>query len=125
MTAGYGSKRGQFTAEGFGDALPFERLTWSNLYLCGTRFVSSGEGEVRVQTGDARAEPPFLGPRGPGKLVSVLESSLFAPEGRPAGPFAAGGVFVVQSDVGTLSAVFLSELPKNPALEQGLTGGKS
>jgi hypothetical protein len=117
VEVGYGSRRAQFAADGFGGALPFERLTWSNLYLCGTRLVSSGEGRVLVGAAapGAKLEPPFAGPRDGAPLNSVLESALFAPAERPAPPYATGGVFVVQSDVGTLTAVFLSDLPQPPA----------
>lgn len=112
LTAGYGSKRAQFRAEGLGAGLPFDSLSWSNLYLCGTRFVSSGGGQVKVQTGTAPPVFPFQGGRAPVPLRAIFESTLFAPEDRPAGPEAFGGVLVVQSDVGTITAVFLDPLPE-------------
>lgn len=112
MAAGYGSKRAQFRATGFGSALPFDTLTWSNLYLCGTRLVSSGAGEVKIQTETDAPAFPFQGGREPVPLRSIFESSLFGPEERPAGPKALGGVLVVQSDVGTITGVFLAPLPE-------------
>ena len=110
IQAGYGAKRAQFRATGLGFGLPFDTLEWSNLYQCGTRLVSSGEGIVTTKSSEDIARVPFQDGRDPIPLISVFESSLFAPAERPAGPNAVGGVFVVQSDVGTITGVFLSEI---------------
>ncbi|WP_300038630.1 hypothetical protein [uncultured Roseobacter sp.] len=115
LRAGYGSGRASFAASGFDADLPFDSLTWENLFLCGTRFVSSGKGVVSVRTGDGPALPPFKTGREPVPFTAVFESSQFAPEERPGPPVAAGGVFAIESDAGTLTAVFLSDLP--PAVE--------
>lgn len=111
MRAGYGSARASFTATNFDAALPFDTLNWSNLFLCGTRFVSSGKGVVTVQKADGPALSPFKLDRAPAALTAVFESSLLATRDRPAPPAGFGGVFVIQSDNGTMTAVFLSDQP--------------
>lgn len=111
MNTGYGSKRAQFTAQGLRAGLPFDRLNWTNLYLCGTRIVSSGEGEVTIASPNVAATAPFQSEGAPVALRSVFESSIFAPEARPAAPANIGGVLVVQSDAGTITGVFLSSQP--------------
>lgn len=112
MLAGYGSKRATFTASGFDtDTLPFEALTWSNLFMCGTRFVSSGKGSVQVQSGDGIGQPPFKTGREQSPFTAVFEASQFAPQERPAPPTSLGGVFSIESDIGTITGVFLSAQP--------------
>ena len=112
MTAGYASRRGSFSASGFDKDLSFDRLTWSNLFLCGTRFVSSGKGVVGVQKGDGPVLAPFKNDRDPAPFGALFESSQFAPAERPAPPNSFGGVLVIQSDNGTIVAVFLSDQAK-------------
>lgn len=109
MLAGYGSARGGFTASGFDAALPFDTLNWSNLFLCGTRIVSSGKGNVTVRQGDGPALSPFKADRAPAAFNALFESSLLAATERPGPPQGFGGVFVIQSDNGTMTAVFLSD----------------
>ncbi|MCY4333712.1 MAG: hypothetical protein OXC60_03455 [Litoreibacter sp.] len=114
FTAGYGSKRGVMdvagiTGEGASD-LGFIQLTWDQLFLCGTRFVSSGQGSLKAQTpDDGPVLAPFQTGREPVPLRATFEATQFAPPDRPGPPTSLGGVFVLESDVGTLSAVFLSE----------------
>ncbi|WP_298841270.1 hypothetical protein [uncultured Roseobacter sp.] len=115
LQAGYGSGRGAFAASGFDADLPFDRLTWTNLFQCGGRFVSSGKGVVSVQDGDGPLLPPFKTGRDAVPFRAVFESAQFAPEERPAPPVSAGGTFLIESDAGTLTGVFLSDLP--PAAE--------
>lgn len=109
LAAGYGAKRAQFTAKDLGGSLPFDTLSWSNLYQCGTRLLSSGEGRVTIKSGTDVPTVPFQTGRDPVALNAIFESSLFAPEERPALPEKAGGIFIVQSDVGTITGVFLSD----------------
>ncbi|MEO9651735.1 MAG: hypothetical protein ABJ360_18270 [Roseobacter sp.] len=109
MKAGYGSARGELTANAFDVELPFDTLKWTGLFLCGTRFVSSGKGVVTVQKGEGAALSPFKADRAPAAFRALFESSLLAASERPAPPVAYGGVFVIQSDNGTMTAVFLSD----------------
>ncbi|MFK7762657.1 MAG: hypothetical protein AB8B62_05310 [Roseobacter sp.] len=111
MEAGYGSARGSLTANGFDAALPFESLKWRNLFLCGTRFVSSGQGVVTVQTENGPPLPPFKADREAAAFTALFESGQFTPQDRLGPPVAIGGVFVIQSDSGTLTGVFLSDQP--------------
>lgn len=108
--AGYGSKRGTLTVSGFSGDLGFDTLTWTRLYLCGARFVSSGQGQVRVSS-DGKARYPFQTGREPIPLRSAFEAAQFASVTRPGPPAWLGGVFVIESDQGTISAVFLSDDP--------------
>ncbi|WP_282063744.1 hypothetical protein [Roseobacter litoralis] len=112
MKAGFATQRGSFSATDFDKSLSFDRLIWSNLFLCGTRFVSSGKGVVGVQTGDGPVLAPFKADRNPAPFGALFESSQFAPTERPAPPESFGGVLVIQSDNGTIIAVFLSDQAK-------------
>ncbi|WP_375229596.1 hypothetical protein [Roseobacter sp. S98] len=111
FTAGYGSGQGTFAASGFDAELPFDQISWTNLFQCGGRFVSSGKGVVTVQKGDGPPLPPFKTGRDAVPFRAVFESAQFAPEERPAPPVSAGGTFLIESDAGTLTGVFLSDLP--------------
>jgi len=109
---GYGSGRSSFDATGFsvseGPALPFTLLNWSGLGACGPRIVSSGQGSVKVLTEDGSVISPFSKGRSPEKLRSSFEAAQFdGPEGSGP-PEGLGGVFLIESDAGTLSGVFLS-----------------
>ena len=115
LAAGYGSGRAMFQASGFAPMLPFDSLSWSNLFLCGARFVSSGQGQVLVGAADGPKAPPFQSGRDPVPLKSIFESSQFAPDPRPGAPATIGGIFVVSSDAGTLTGVFLSGVPETKA----------
>lgn len=114
MQAGYGSQSGSLTASGFDADLPFDTLSWSNLLLCGTRFVSGGQGIVTVQTEGGPPLAPFKTDRATAPFVALFEAALFAPQERPATPTSLGGIFVIQSDNGTLRAVFLSDQLPEP-----------
>lgn len=111
MRAGYGSGRAQITANDFSPSLPFDRLEWSGLVLCGTRFVSGGQGVVTVQQGDGPRLPPFKEGRDAPVFTALFESAQFAPAERLGPPASVGGVFVIQSDSGTITSVFLSDQP--------------
>lgn len=110
---GYGSGRARFVANSLevsdGAALPFESVTWSNLGVCGTRVISSGQGSVQVVSDEGRTTSPFATGRSVAPARSNFESMQFASQERPAPPDAFGGIFSVESDIGTLSAVFLSD----------------
>jgi len=108
--AGYGSGRGTLAISDLSGDLGFTELTWTRLFLCGTRFVSSGQGEVRVSSGK-RSSYPFQTGREPVPLRSIFEASQFAAVDRPGPPLWFGGVLLVESDAGTISAVFLSDDP--------------
>ena len=110
LTAGFGTQRGQFTADLAGGGLPFTRISWSNLFLCGGRFVSSGQGQVLV-TDAAGTHPPFQGGADPVPLVSSFAAALIAPATRPAAPFGVGGAFAVQSDLGAITGTFMTDAP--------------
>lgn len=109
---GYGSGRGAFEIAGLkvieGPPLEFTGLTWSRLGLCGSRMTSSGQGEVRVIRRDGRRALPFAKGRAPVPLRAKFESSHFAAKSRPAPPTGHGGVFIIESDEGTISGVFLT-----------------
>lgn len=111
LTAGFGTKRANLDVDLSGAGLPFTRISWDNLYLCGARFVSSGQGQVTVTDRAGKTAPPFQTGAEPAALNSRLEAVLVAPETRPAPPQGAGGVFAVQSDLGSISGVFLSDQP--------------
>ncbi len=116
--AGYGSGRGSFTifelpTDG---RVTFSELTWTELFLCGARFVSSGQGEVQVSVSGARRYP-FQTGREPVPLRASFEASQFAPMDRPGPPQSFGGILIIESDLGTISAVFLSDDPPEPAPE--------
>ena len=110
MTAGFGTQRAQFVAELPGGALPFSRITWSNIFLCGTRLVSSGQGQVLI-TDASGTHPPFQAGGDAVPLISSLDATLIAPAQRPAAPFGVGGAFAIQSDRGAITGVFLSGPP--------------
>lgn len=111
LTAGYGTQRARLTVDLAGAGLPFTSLSWDNLYLCGARFVSSGQGQVLVTDRAGKTAPPFQTGAEPAALTSRLEAALVAAENRPAPPQGVGGVFAVQSDLGTISGIFLSDQP--------------
>lgn len=111
LTVGYGSKRAGLRIDLSGGALPFARLDWSNLYLCGARLVSSGQGEVSVTDASGASAPPFARAGQPVPLLSRFDAVLIAPDARPAPPAGIGGVFLIQSDLGTITGVFLSDPP--------------
>lgn len=111
MRAGYGSGRAVITASGFSPDMPFDTLQWTNLFLCGTRFISSGQGVVTVQTTDGPPLSPFQDGRDKPAFTALFESAQFAPEERLGPPASLGGIFVVQSDNGTLTGVFLADQP--------------
>ncbi|MDW3223296.1 MAG: hypothetical protein R8G34_10480 [Paracoccaceae bacterium] len=110
---GYGSGRARFLAKSLevteGAALPFDSLTWANLGVCGTRVISSGQGSVKVVSEEGRTTSPFAIGRSVAPARSNFESMQFANQERPAPPDAFGGIFSIESDIGTLSAVFLSD----------------
>lgn len=114
IDVGYGSGRARFvvsaleTSDGVG--LPFETLIWDNLGICGTRVVSSGQGSVKVVSPEGRRSSPFVTGRSVAPARSNFESMQFANQERPAPPDGFGGIFSIESDVGTLSAVFLSDV---------------
>ena len=113
MQAGYGSGRGNFAASGFSN-LPFDALNWTGLFMCGTRFVSGGQGSITVQAEGGPPLPPFKTGREAVEFTALFESTQFAPIERLAPPIAIGGVFVIQSDSGTITAVFLSDHVEEP-----------
>ncbi len=116
LQAGYGSARASLSASGFDGSLPFDVLQWTNLYLCGTRFVSSGQGIVTVQQDGGPALSPFKTDRAAPAFTALFESSLFAPEERLGPPASIGGIFVIQSDSGTLIGALLSDQPVPPVV---------
>lgn len=115
MTVGYAAQRARLEVDLHEGGLPFTRLSWDNLYLCGGRVVSSGQGQVTVSDRAGRSLPPFQSGAGPARLTSRLEASLFAPQTRPAPPFGLGGVLSVKSDLGAITGVFLSASPEGAA----------
>ncbi len=110
---GFGSGRSTFTVDALqvtsGAALPFATLTWGPLGLCGARVVSSGQGAIKLVAEDGRKVSPFLTGRAPTPLRSSFEAAQFAADDRPGPPGRFGGVFLIESDEGTISAVFLSD----------------
>ena len=115
MQVGYGSGRAEFRAGDFsvtsGPALPFARLRWTRLGLCGARLVSTGQGVVSLYDA-AGTRIPTLGPGAdPTAGVLLFESSQFAPGANADGPIAVGGVFAVQGDAVSLTGAFLSRSP--------------
>ena len=110
---GFGSGRSTFTVDALqvtsGAALPFATLTWGPLGLCGARVVSSGQGAIKLVSEDGRKVSPFLTGRAPTPLRSSFEAAQFAADDRPGPPGRFGGVFLIESDEGTISAVFLSD----------------
>lgn len=109
LSAGYGTRRANLTVDVPSGGLPFTQLSWTNLYLCGARFVSSGQGQVMVTSRDGARAAPFQTGSEPVELQSRLEAVLVAPDNRPAPPQGVGGVFAVQSDLGSITGVFLSD----------------
>ena len=111
-SVGYGSRRATFTVSGLsttsGPTLPFSKLTWHNLGQCGTRVVSSGQGSIRITTEEGRNISPFAAGRSPTPLRSSFEAAQFARSDRPGPPDRIGGVFLIEADAGTISAVFIS-----------------
>jgi len=113
VVVGYGSNTATFTLSGVtttsGEAMPFVSLEWRNLGLCGTRVLSTGQGTVRLLSEDGRRVSPFTDGRSLPALLSSFEALHFnaAPPPSPPGDF--GGIFSIESDIGTLAAVFLSQ----------------
>lgn len=112
-TVGYGSRRAQFTVSDLkstsGPEFPFATLIWHNLGQCGTRVVSSGQGSVKMKSLEGWKINPFAAGRAPTPLRSSFESAQFARADRPGPPDRFGGVFLIEADAGTISAVFLSD----------------
>lgn len=109
LVVGYGTRRAELNAELSGGGLPFTRLRWTNLFLCGARFVSSGQGQITVTDAAGATGQPFGQGDQPVPFRAAFESSLFASGERPAPPDAVGGVFMIESDVGAITGVFLSD----------------
>ncbi|WP_296426455.1 hypothetical protein [Yoonia sp.] len=115
MLVGYGSGRATFRAGDFtvtdGAALPFARLRWTRLGLCGARLVSSGQGVASLYDADER-RVPTLGPNAdPTAGVLLFDASQFAASDTTDAPSDVGGVFAIQGDATSLTGVFLSRPP--------------
>lgn len=112
---GYGSGRATFVLSDItpttGQPMPFVSLEWRNLGICGARVVSTGQGTVRLLSEDGRRVSPFVEGRGLPTLLSSFESMQFDSAPPPAPPAGFGGIFSIESDLGTLAAVFLSQPP--------------
>lgn len=112
---GYGSGRATFLLSDIttttGEPMPFVSLEWRNLGLCGARVVSTGQGTVRLLSEDGRRISPFNDGRELPTLLSSFESVQFDSTSPPAPPAGFGGIFAIESDLGTLAAVFLSQQP--------------
>ncbi len=112
MRLGFGSQRATFSISNLriesGPALPFARLRWTRLGLCGARVVSSGQGVVSMYDHDDGRIPTF-GPNAvPSEGVLVFQATQFAADPSAPGPSDLGGVLAIQGDASSLTAVFLS-----------------
>lgn len=105
---GYGSQQAQLSIDASGAGLPFDGVTWSRLGICGTRIVSSGQGQVFFVQPDGARIAPFQSGREIAPIRAVLESSQFARAERPGTPDSFGGTFIIAGDTGTLTGVFLA-----------------
>ncbi|GFE50691.1 hypothetical protein So717_24440 [Roseobacter cerasinus] len=112
MDIGYGSQQAQLSIDASGAGLPFDGVTWSRLGICGTRIVSSGQGQVFFVQPDGAREAPFQNGRETTPIRAVLESSQFARAERPGTPDSFGGTFIIAGDTGTLTGVFLATQAK-------------
>jgi hypothetical protein len=110
---GFGSGSARFALSNVnttsGPEFPFASLEWRNLGVCGARVVSTGQGTVRLVSGDGRLVSPFTDERRLPVLLSSFESVQFFSDAPPAPPGEFGGIFSIESDAGTLAAVFLSQ----------------
>ncbi|SFR39669.1 hypothetical protein SAMN04488005_1396 [Yoonia tamlensis] len=112
MRLGFGSGRAIFSIDNLqiesGPTLPFARLRWTRLGLCGARVVSSGQGVVSMYD-HAGGRIPTFGPNAdPSAGVLVFQATQFAASETTLGPTELGGVFAIQGDASSLTAVFLS-----------------
>jgi hypothetical protein len=115
LQIGYGSGRAVLTANAFnvtsGAPLPFGGMRWTQLGLCGARIVSSGQGVVSLFDSSGARIPTLGAAADPTAGTLVLESSQFAGSSTNDGPTDVGGVFAIQSDASSITAVFLSRGP--------------
>ncbi len=115
MQIGYGSGRATLRAGAFqvtsGPQLPFAAMRWTQLGLCGARIVSSGQGIVSLTDQDGGRIPTLGRDADPTAGTLVLESSQFAASSTTNGPTDIGGVFAIQGDASSITAVFLSRGP--------------
>ena len=112
MQIGYGSGRAVFTASNFqvqsGPQLPFARMRWTRLGLCGARLVSTGQGVLTMYDARGGRVPVFGANADPTAGTLLFEASQFAAGETTNAPTDVGGVFAVQGDVSSVTAVFLS-----------------
>jgi hypothetical protein len=110
---GFGSGSARFALSDVtttsGPAFPFVSLEWRNLGVCGARVASTGQGTVRLVSEDGRLVSPFTDGRSLPVLLSSFEAVQFFSDAPPAPPGEFGGIFSIESDAGTLAAVFLSQ----------------
>lgn len=87
-------------------ALPFERVEWSGIGMCGARVGSTGKGGF--QTVGASGRPvAFVGPgAGAPGGSAVLDASFYGFDAETAQPKEIGGVLLVQGDMGIVSGIF-------------------
>ncbi|MFK7868237.1 MAG: hypothetical protein AB8B58_03235 [Roseobacter sp.] len=114
VVVGYGSNSATFLMSDLtttsGEPMPFVSLEWRNLGLCGARVVSTGQGTVRLLSEDGRRISPFTDGRTLPVLLSSFEAMHFEGGNPPQPPGDFGGIFSIESDTGTLAAIFLTDV---------------
>lgn len=114
VVVGYGSNTATFLMSDLtttsGEPMPFVSLEWRNLGVCGARVVSTGQGTVRLLSEDGRRVSPFTDGRALPVLLSSFEAMHFEGGNPPQPPGDFGGIFSIESDTGTLAAIFLTDV---------------
>ena len=106
LDVGFGSRQATMTITAAAGALPFSRIEWTGIGMCGPRLGSTGQGGFRTTGVDGRAVS-FVGPGdgapGGSAMVNATFYGVEKAAGRPAG---ISGVLLIQGDSGVISGIF-------------------
>jgi hypothetical protein len=110
LDVGFGSRQVEVRLEGLaaeGGAVPFERVTWTGIGMCGVRVGSTGNGGFQALGAGGRPVD-FVGPGAdaPGG-TAVLDATFYGFDKATAQPREIGGVLLIQGDRGVISGVFV------------------
>jgi hypothetical protein len=106
LDVGFGSRQVSMTVTTPSGVLPFSRIDWTGIGMCGPRLGSTGQGGFRTAGPDGRAVS-FVGPGdgapGGSAMVNATFYGVEEAAGRPAG---ISGVLLIQGDSGVISGIF-------------------
>jgi hypothetical protein len=88
--------------------LPFSRVDWAGLGVCGVRVGSTGQG--RYQATDATGRLVNFAGEGAGSPSgsAVLDATLYGFDGTEAQPVEVGGALLIQGDAGFIAGLFVA-----------------